>query len=85
MLECNEPMHLCVSSKYLDVFKLACTLVEELLQTIYKEYAMFCQKIGKNLVVLSVKKLENHAEEENEGDGINKENSSETHVYGKDE
>jgi hypothetical protein len=47
--ESDEPLHLCVSSKYADVYNLACKLVEDLLAGLYKEYEGFCQKAGRPL------------------------------------
>jgi hypothetical protein len=45
--ESEEPLHLCISSKYPDVYQMACQYVEELLQTIYQEYKFFCKRTGK--------------------------------------
>lgn len=38
-----------MSSKYADVYNLACKLVEDLLGGLYKEYEGFCQKAGRPL------------------------------------
>lgn len=38
-----------MSSKYSEVYTLACKLVEDLIGGLYKEYEGFCQKAGKPL------------------------------------
>jgi len=38
-----------VSSKYQEVYAIACKYVEDLLGSLYKEYEFFCQKAGKPL------------------------------------
>ena len=47
--ESDDVLHLCVSSKYTEVYALACKLVENLLTSLYKEYEVFCQKLGRPL------------------------------------
>jgi len=47
--ESDDPLHLCVSSKYQEVYAIACKYVEDLLGSLYKEYEVFCQKAGKPL------------------------------------
>jgi len=49
---------LCVSSKYLDLFNLACKLVEELLQQLYEDYKKYCEKKGLNNPQLEIKRIE---------------------------
>ena len=44
--ECNEPLHLCISSKDKNVLFKACYLVEELFEKIYHDYKEFCIKKG---------------------------------------
>jgi len=56
--ESDESLHLCVSSKYLDLFNLACQLVEELLLNIYEEYKKYCDKKGISMSKLEVKRVE---------------------------
>jgi len=56
--ESDEPLHLCISSKYLDKYQLACNLVQELLLSIYEEYYNYCSKIWKIVPKLEVKKEE---------------------------
>jgi len=45
--ESEEPIHLCVSSRYTEVFDLACKMVEELLIYVYREYETFCRATGR--------------------------------------
>jgi len=45
--ESDEPLHLCISSKDQEVYRMACQLVEELLRSIYREYIAFCQSVGQ--------------------------------------
>ena len=59
ILESEEPIHLCVSSKYGEVFELACKMVEELLHQIYKEFEAFCRTTHKGAFFpLQIKKIE---------------------------
>jgi len=51
-------MHLCVSSKYFEVYNLACKYVEELLQRVYQDYETFCLKNGYRIEPLSIKRFE---------------------------
>lgn len=43
-IESDEPLHLCVSSKYLEKYQQACTLVQDLINSVYDEYKKFCYK-----------------------------------------
>jgi len=57
--ESEEPMHLCVSSKYLEVYNMACQLVEELLNNLYREYDNYCRKSGRKYhTSLKIKRIE---------------------------
>jgi len=56
--ECQEPMHLCVSSKYFEVYNLACKYVEELLQRVYHDYEEFCLRNGYQVESLGIKRFE---------------------------
>ena len=60
--ESDEMLNLCVSSKYVDKYRKACSLVQELLINIYEEYKRFCERSGKvpnnNL---TIQKIENIA------------------------
>ena len=49
---------MCVSSKYLDKYQLACRLVQELIQQVYAEYADFCRSRGHREPRISIKKSE---------------------------
>ena len=58
--ESEEPLHLCVSSKYLEKYRKACWFVQELLINIYEEYKRYCERNGKKpLVNLTIQKIEN--------------------------
>lgn len=57
--ESEEPLHLCISSKYYEKYKNACILVQELIINIYEEYKRFCERNGKvPVVALNVKRVE---------------------------
>jgi len=59
--ESDESLHLCVSSKYQELYYLACKLVEDLMLNLYEEYRKFCEKKGGNYLLspkLSIKKIE---------------------------
>jgi hypothetical protein len=57
--ESDEPLHLCISSKFYDKYKNACTLVQELIINIYEEYKRFCERNHKTPISnLSIKKYE---------------------------
>ena len=45
--ESDEPLNLCVSSKYFDRYKRACYLVQELIINIYEEFKRFCERNGR--------------------------------------
>lgn len=46
--ESNEPLHLCISSKYYDKYQLACNNVQELILNVYEEYKRYCEKNRKD-------------------------------------
>jgi len=57
--ESDEPLHLCISSKYYEKYKTACILVQELIVNIYEEYKRFCERVHKTPISnLSLKKYE---------------------------
>jgi len=59
--ESDESLHLCVSSKYQELYYLACRLVEDLMLNLYDEYRKFCEKKGGNYLIssrLMIKKTE---------------------------
>jgi len=57
--ESDEPLHLCISSKFYEKYKTACILVQELIINIYEEYKRFCERNHKVPISnLSVKKYE---------------------------
>ena len=43
-LESTDPLNLCVSSRYLDRFQTACSLIESLLRKIYDEFQQFYRR-----------------------------------------
>jgi len=45
--ESDEPLHLCISSKFFDKYKRACSLVQELIINVYEEYKHFCERNGR--------------------------------------
>lgn len=58
-IESDEPLHLCVSAKYYELYGKACVLVEDLLTKIYGEYKIYCEemKIGHD-PEMAIKKIE---------------------------
>jgi len=56
--ESDEPLHLCISSKYYEKYETACILVQELIMNIYEEYKRFCERAHKTPISnLSLKKI----------------------------
>ena len=53
--ESCEPLHLCVSSKFYDKFRLACNEAEKLIRQVYAEYYAFMRKRGIECVSLDIK------------------------------
>merc|ERR1719277_545966 len=45
--ESNEPLQLCVSCTSVERYKIAVGLAEELLESIYREYRVFCREQGR--------------------------------------
>jgi len=45
--ESDDTLHLCISSKFLETYKKACSLVQELLANVYEEYKVFCNRAGR--------------------------------------
>jgi hypothetical protein len=57
--ESNEPLHLCISSRYFDKYQIACNHVQELILNVYEEYKRFCEKTKKEPIKdLQIKKVE---------------------------
>ena len=55
----NEPLNLCVISKYQDKYKKACSFVIELIINIYEEYKRFCERKKKSPIGnLNIQKVE---------------------------
>jgi hypothetical protein len=57
--ESSEPLHLCVSSKYLETYKKACELAEELILKVYDQYYKYCKGQQKEFKYLKLSKHEN--------------------------
>lgn len=57
--ESEEPLHLCVSAKYFDIYSKACDLVETLINKIYTDYRNYHK--GSLQADLTVKKIEGFA------------------------
>jgi len=58
--ESLDPFQLCVSSKYQEMFEMACKCVEELLTKIYEDFIKYLDKKGNLIIKLDfLKKLEN--------------------------
>ncbi len=47
--ESKEPLHLCISSKFYDKYKLACDMAQELMLNVYEEYKKYAEKNRHNL------------------------------------
>ncbi|OMJ84528.1 hypothetical protein SteCoe_14335 [Stentor coeruleus] len=56
--ESNENLHLCVSSKYPDKYKIACDEISKLILQVYKDYFNFCRNRGLRTEILRLKKYE---------------------------
>ena len=55
----DEPLHLCVSAKYYELYVKACVLVEDLLTKIYSEYKNYCKEMGVSFdPEMAIKKIE---------------------------
>ena len=64
--ESDEPLHMCISSKFEDKYRVAVAEVEKLLKQVYRDYAKFCKKKGLPVVQLAVQRLENVSGQINE-------------------
>jgi len=57
--ESNEPLHLCISSRFFDKYSTACNHVQELIMNVYEEYKRYCEKMRKDpRFDLQIKKIE---------------------------
>ena len=50
--ESNDPLHLCISSRFFDKYKIACDSVQELILQVYEEYKKFCEKQRRDLRIV---------------------------------
>jgi hypothetical protein len=58
--ESEEPLHLCISSRYHEKYVLARHQAKELILNVYEDYKRFCDRTGKEPVVnLQIKLVEN--------------------------
>ena len=58
--ESEEPLHLCISSRYYDKYVLARHHAKELILNVYEDYKRFCDRTGKEPVInLQIKLAEN--------------------------
>lgn len=57
--ESSEPLHLCVSSKYLETYQKACQLTEKLINDIYDQYYKHCRTKNKSFKHLKINRHEN--------------------------
>ena len=55
--ESDEPLHLCISTKNLELMEKACELVNDLLNKIYDDYKIYCLKMNVNPVSKIAKKI----------------------------
>jgi len=69
--ESNEPLHLCISSKYPQTFDKACELTEELLNNVYDEYFKHQNTKNPGVKRLKIKKFENNYSRRNSGSSNN--------------
>ena len=56
--ESDDPLHLCISSKHIDKYQLACGLVNDLINTVYEEYKKHCYKLNKTPMQKIFRKIE---------------------------
>eukprot|EP00359_Climacostomum_virens_P006630 CAMPEP_0204909298 /NCGR_PEP_ID=MMETSP1397-20131031/8051_1 /ASSEMBLY_ACC=CAM_ASM_000891 /TAXON_ID=49980 /ORGANISM="Climacostomum Climacostomum virens, Strain Stock W-24" /LENGTH=334 /DNA_ID=CAMNT_0052079087 /DNA_START=94 /DNA_END=1095 /DNA_ORIENTATION=+ len=56
--ESDEPLHMCVSSKFLDKYEIACNQVESLIKKVYQDYSKFCREHSLTIPKLTVRKQE---------------------------
>lgn len=56
--ESDEPLHMCVSSKFLDKYEVACNQVEALIKKVYQDYTKLCRDHSLVTPKLTVRKIE---------------------------
>ena len=56
--ESDEPLHLCISTKNLEVMKKACECVNDLFNKIYDDYKIYCLRMNINPVSKIAKKID---------------------------
>lgn len=65
--ESNEPLHLCVSSKYKQTYEKACELTEKLIKDVYEQYYKFLSSKNSDVKKLKIRKSENSSTRKNSG------------------
>jgi len=65
--ESNEPLHLCVSSKYKETYQRAWELTENLINQVYEQYYKFWTDKKMDVKKLRIKKSENSSTRKNSG------------------
>lgn len=69
--ESNDPLHLCVSSKYYQTYEKACELTETLLNDIYDQYYQYEIKKNPEAIKFKLKKYENAYTRKTSGSSTN--------------
>ncbi len=57
--ESNEPLHLCISSRYYEKYVMAKHMARDLILEVYEEYKKYCERICKEPPKLEIKLTEN--------------------------
>ncbi len=57
--ESDDPLHLCISSRFYDKYVMARQLARELILDVYDDHKRFCERTGKAVVSLQIKLTEN--------------------------
>jgi hypothetical protein len=56
--ESDEPLHICISSRYYDKYLIACREIELLLEVVYRDYSEYCRLKGMRDPRLQIKRQE---------------------------
>ena len=57
--ESDDPLHLCISSRYYEKYVMARQLARELILDVYEDHKRFCERTGKEVLNLQIKLTEN--------------------------
>ncbi len=60
--ESDDPLHLCISSKFEPAYHTACEMVESLLLSIYQDYDDFCRRTRKNPPCFRVQRMDGYSQ-----------------------